>query len=111
MHHFGSGIWSQIRCMTGTIFMTTRPATIITSHCRGLNRMASDPNRAMSYRLDAVAISSMPQQAVANGIGHRLLARAWFASQSSGATTKSGNFMSNQPEGSPQRHKEHKEKN
>ena len=30
----------------------------------------------MSYRLEAVAISSMPQQAVANGIGHKLLARA-----------------------------------
>jgi NADH-quinone oxidoreductase subunit B len=48
MHHFGSGIWSQMRCSTGTIFITTRPATIIMSHCRGLNRIASEPNRAMS---------------------------------------------------------------
>ena len=79
MHHFGSGICSQIRCITGTIFIVTRPATIITSHCRGLNRIASDPNRAMSYRLLAVAISSMPQHAVANGIGHRLCFRAMFA--------------------------------
>ena len=48
MHHFGSGICSQMRCITGTIFITTRPATIIRSHCRGENRMASLPNRAMS---------------------------------------------------------------
>ena len=32
--------------------------------------MASAPNRAMSYRLAPVAISSIPQHAVANGIGH-----------------------------------------
>jgi hypothetical protein len=83
MHHFGSGICSQIRCSTGTIFMTTRPATSIRSHCRGLKRIASDPKRAMSYRLDAVDMSSIPQQAVANGIGHRLFARAWLTSQSS----------------------------
>jgi hypothetical protein len=79
MHHFGSGIWSQIRCMTGTIFMATRPATIITSHCLGLNRIASEPKRAMSYRLEAVAINSMPQQAVANGIGQRLCLRRRLA--------------------------------
>jgi hypothetical protein len=41
--------------------------------------MASDPNRAMSYRLDAVAISSIPQQAVANGIGQSECFRAKFA--------------------------------
>src|SRR5262245_34991034 len=35
----------------------------------------------------------MPQQAVANGIGQRLLARAWLASQSSWVTMKSGNFI------------------
>src|SRR6478752_8538276 len=92
MHHLGSGIWSQMRWRTGIIFITTRPATSIRSHCRGLKRMASEPNRAMSYRLAAVAISSIPQQAVANGIGHRLLARAWLATQSSWVTMKSGNF-------------------
>ena len=32
MHHFGSGIWSQIRWSTGSIFIATRPATIIRSH-------------------------------------------------------------------------------
>ena len=44
--------------------------------CRGLKRIASAPNRARSYRLDAVAISSIPQHAVANGIGHTLDRRA-----------------------------------
>ena len=80
MHHFGSGICSQMRCSTGSIFMTTRPATIIRSHCRGLKRMTSAPKRAMSCREAPVAISSMPQQAVANGIGHRLFARTQLAS-------------------------------
>ena len=75
MHHFGSGICSQIRWRTGIIFMATRPATIIRSHCRGLNRITSAPNRAMSNRLAPTAISSMPQQAVANGIGQRLYLR------------------------------------
>ena len=75
MHHFGSGICIQIRCRTGNIFMTTRPATIMRSHCRGLKRIASAPKRAMSCREAPVAISSMPQQAVANGIGHRLFLR------------------------------------
>ena len=68
MHHFGSGICSQIRWSTGSIFMTTRPATIMRSHWRGEKRMASAPKRAMSCREAPVAISSMPQHAVANGI-------------------------------------------
>jgi hypothetical protein len=38
--------------------------------------MASAPKRAKSYRDDAVAISSIPQQAVANGIGQSELRRA-----------------------------------
>ena len=75
MHHLGSGIWSQIRCRTGIIFIATRPATIIRSHCRGLNRITSAPNRAMSNRLAPTAMSSIPQQAVANGIGQRLYFR------------------------------------
>ena len=84
MHHFGSGIWSQIRWRTGIIFIATRPATIIRSHCRGLNRMTSAPNRAMSNRLAPTAISSIPQQAVANGIGQRLYLRHQFTTESSG---------------------------
>ena len=75
IHHLGSGIWSQIRWRTGIIFIATRPATIIRSHCRGLNRITSAPNRAMSNRLAPTAISSIPQQAVANGIGHKLYLR------------------------------------
>ena len=83
MHHFGSGICSQIRCRTGIIFIATRPATIIRSHCRGLNRITSAPNRAMSNRLAPTAISSMPQQAVANGIGQRLYLRHQLTTASS----------------------------
>src|SRR4051794_26198309 len=82
MHHLGSGIWSQIRWSTGSIFIATRPATIIRSHCRGLNRMTSAPNRAMSNRLAPTAINSMPQQAVANGIGQRLYLRHQFTTAS-----------------------------
>jgi hypothetical protein len=83
MHHFGSGICSQIRCRTGSIFITTRPATIRRSHWRGLNRITSAPNRAKSCREAAVAINSMPQQAVAKGMGHMLFERAQFAAASS----------------------------
>ena len=86
MHHFGSGIWSQIRCKTGIIFMATRPATIIRSHWRGLNRITSAPKRAMSNRLAPTAISSMPQQAVANGIGQRLYFRHQLTTESSVVT-------------------------
>ena len=58
--------------------MVTRPATINRSLWRGLKRMASAPKRARSKREEAVAISSMPQQAVAKGIGHSELRRAQF---------------------------------
>jgi hypothetical protein len=93
MHHLGSGICNQIRWSTGSIFITTRPATIIKSHCRGLNRITSAPKRARSYRDDAVAINSIPQQAVANGIGHRLFERAQFDTKSSWLTMMlSGSF-------------------
>src|SRR3954467_13551963 len=82
MHHLGSGIWSQIRWRTGIIFMTTRPAMIIRSHWRGLNRITSAPNRAMSNRLAPTAINSIPQQAVAKGIGQRLYLRHQFTTES-----------------------------
>ena len=84
MHHFGSGICSQMRCSTGSIFITTRPATIIRSHCRGLKRIDLGAEAGDVVLADApVAISSMPQQAVANGIGHRLFVRTQLASWSS----------------------------
>ncbi len=82
MHHLGSGICIQIRCRTGIIFIATRPATIIRSHCRGLNRMTSAPKRAMSNRLAPTAISSMPQHAVAKGIGQRLYFRHQLMTES-----------------------------
>jgi hypothetical protein len=82
IHHFGSGICNQIRCKTGNIFMTTRPATIIKSHCRGVNRMTSLPKRDKSCRLPAELMSSIPQHAVAKGIGHKLLALAHEAAAS-----------------------------
>src|SRR3954447_13321411 len=63
---------------TGIILIVTRPATIIRSLCRGLKRIASAPNRARSKREEAVAINSIPQQAVAKGIGHSELRRAQF---------------------------------
>src|SRR4051794_41900875 len=72
MHHFGSGIWSQIRWSTGIIFIATRPATIIRSHWRGLKRITSAPKRAMSNRLAPTAISSIPPQAGGDGIGPRV---------------------------------------
>jgi hypothetical protein len=48
MHHFGSGICSQILRSTGIIFSAIRPETIIRSACRGENRMTSAPKRARS---------------------------------------------------------------
>src|SRR3954447_20059400 len=63
---------------TGIILIVTRPATIIRSLCRGLKRIASAPKRAKSKREEAVAINSIPQQAVAKGIGHSELRRAQF---------------------------------
>src|SRR4051794_10680688 len=71
-----------MRWRTGIIFIATRPATIIRSHCRGLNRITSAPNRAMSNRLAPTAMSSIPQQAVANGIGQRLYFRHQFTTAS-----------------------------
>jgi len=54
--------------------------------------MTSAPKRAKSCRDAAVAISSIPQQAVANGIGHRLFERAQLAAASSRVkNTFSGN--------------------
>src|SRR5206468_8480025 len=46
-----------------------------TSAWRGENAWRSIPKRAKSKRLAAVAMNSMAQHAVPNGIGHRELAR------------------------------------
>src|SRR5580765_3966623 len=63
---------------TGINLIVTRPATIIRSLCRGLKRIASAPKRARSKREEAVAINSIPQHAVAKGIGQIELRRAQF---------------------------------
>ena len=69
MHHFGSGIWSQMRFSTGAIFRDTVPATIIKSDWRGLGRNTSAPNLAMSNREVVDAIISIAQQASPNVSG------------------------------------------
>src|SRR5579872_2160105 len=69
MHHFGSGIWSQMRLSTGAIFSVTVPATIMRSDCRGLGRKTSAPKRAISKREVEEAIISMAQQAKPKVIG------------------------------------------
>src|SRR5918998_1205277 len=88
--HFGCGIWSHIRRMTGANLNGSRPAQISTSACRGEKLCRSMPNRAMSKRLAAVAMYSMAQHAVPNGIGHRELARAQLVRKSSRVVTQLG---------------------
>src|ERR1700733_1097048 len=83
MHHLGWGIWSQIRRMTGASLNGTRPAQISTSACRGEKLMRSMPKRARSNRLAAVAMNSIAQQAVPNGIGQSELARPQLTRKSS----------------------------
>src|SRR5215207_6413235 len=82
-----------MRRSTGAIFFETRPATIITSACRGLARKASAPNRATSLRGAVIAIISMAQQARPNVAGHRLDFRAQFTSQSSFVVMTSGSAL------------------
>src|SRR5437764_6438207 len=76
MHHFGSGIWSQMRFTMGDIFRVTVPATIIRSLCRGLGRKTSEPKRAISKRAVDEAIISMAQQARPKVIGQMADLRA-----------------------------------
>src|SRR5205809_7258793 len=54
----------------------------MTSHCRGENRITSEPKRAISNREAAVAISSMAQQARPIGIGQREFLRIQFMAAS-----------------------------
>src|SRR3954469_23791078 len=71
MHHFGCGICCQIRRSTGASLNGTRPAQMRRSAWRGENACRSMPKRARSYLLAAVAMNSMAQHAVPNGIGHK----------------------------------------
>src|ERR687884_1979529 len=90
MHHFGCGICCQMRRSTGASLNGTRPAQMSTSAWRGEKLMRSIPKRARSKRLAAVAMNSMAQHAVPNGIGHSELARAQFVRKSSRVVTQFG---------------------
>src|SRR5690606_34547765 len=92
MHHFGCGIWSQMRRSTGASLNGTRPAQMNTSAWRGEKLWRSMPNRAMSKRDAAVAMYSMAQHAVPNGIGHIELARDQLAGKSSRVVTQLGDI-------------------
>src|SRR3954470_16468516 len=92
MDHLGGGIWSQIRRMTGASLNGSRPAQISTSACRGEKLIRSIPKRARSNRLAAVAMNSMAQQAVPNGIGQSELARAQLVRKSSRVVTQLGDI-------------------
>src|SRR5580698_9981336 len=78
--------------MTGAIFTDTRPAIIIKSDWRGEPRNTSAPNRAMSYREDAIDIISIAQHARPNDIGQIELRRAQFTTLSSDANKIPSSF-------------------
>src|SRR3954469_9363916 len=88
MHHFGWGICCQMRRMTGASLNGTRPAQISTSAWRGEKLMRSMPKRARSNLDAAVAMNSMAQQAVPNGMGHSELARPQLRRKSSFVVTQ-----------------------
>src|SRR5919112_2312419 len=90
--HLGCGIWSQIRRITGASLNGSRPAQMSTSACRGEKLIRSMPKRARSNRLAAVAMNSMAQQAVPNGIGQSELARAQLVRKSSRVVTQLGDI-------------------
>src|SRR5919206_3098240 len=90
--HLGWGIWSQIRRITGASLNGSRPAQISTSAWRGEKLIRSMPNRARSNRLAAVAMNSMAQQAVPNGIGQSELARAQLVRKSRRVVTQFGDM-------------------
>src|SRR5437764_9708645 len=83
MHHLGWGICCQMRRSTGASLNGTRPAQISRSAWRGENACRSMPNRARSYLLAAVAMNSIAQHAVPNGIGHREFERPQLMKASS----------------------------
>src|SRR5919107_6410352 len=87
MAHLGWGIWSQIRRSTGASLNGTRPAQMNTSACRGEKLMRSIPKRARSNRLAAVAMNSIAQHAVPNGMGQSEFARDQLMRKSSRVVT------------------------
>src|SRR5438094_10396636 len=90
MAHLGCGIWSQTRRMMGASLKGRRPAQISTSACRGEKLIRSIPKRARSKRPAAVAMNSMAQHAVPNGMGQSELARAQLARKSNRVVMKLG---------------------
>src|SRR5215813_342438 len=83
MHHLGCGICCQMRRNTGASLNGTRPAQMRRSACRGEKAWRSMPKRARSYLLAAVAMNSIAQHAVPNGIGHSEFLRPQFTNASS----------------------------
>src|SRR3989442_11327202 len=79
-----------MRRITGASLNGRRPAQISTSAWRGENACRSIPNRAKSKREAAVAMNSMAQHAVPNGIGHSELARAQFTRSSTRVSSQFG---------------------
>src|SRR2546422_11406192 len=71
-----------MRRITGASLNGRRPAQMSTSAWRGENAWRSMPKRAKSKRLAAVAMNSIAQHAVPNGIGQSELARDELAAQS-----------------------------
>src|ERR687898_3673506 len=88
--HLGCGIWSQIRRITGASLNGSLPEQISTPACRGEKLIRSMPNRARSNRLAAVAMNSMAQQAVPNGMGQSEFDRAQLVRKSSRVVTQLG---------------------
>src|SRR6266436_2364152 len=76
MTHFGSGICSYRRRITGAILFDTRPAMIMRSDWRGEPRITSAPKREISKRDPIMDIISMAQQARPNDIGQMEFLRA-----------------------------------
>src|SRR6185437_12947141 len=88
MDHLGCAICCQMRRMIGASLNGTRPAQIRTSDWRGENDMRSMPNRARSKSAAAVAMNSIAQQAVPNGMGQSELARPQLTRKSSRVVTQ-----------------------
>src|SRR6478735_5229202 len=92
MAHFGFGIWSQILRMTGASLNGSRPAQIRRSAWRGEKLIRSIPKRARSKRAAALAMNSMAQQAVPNGIGQSELDRPQLITESTRVVIQLGDI-------------------
>ena len=92
MAHFGCGIWSQIFRITGASLNGRRPAQIRRSAWRGEKLIRSIPKRARSNRDAALAMNSMAQQAVPNGIGQSELVRPQLMTESTRVVIQLGDM-------------------